>query len=100
MKQPKPNFYNLAWRWHFYAGLFVAPFMVMLALTGIIYLFKPQLDPLMYGSLLNVPAGHHSVPADDLLKRVKEAYPQGHDQTVPATGQRRTQRAICRDQWR
>jgi uncharacterized iron-regulated membrane protein len=41
--------------------------MVMLALTGIIYLFKPQLDPLMYGSLLNVPAGHHTVPADDLL---------------------------------
>ncbi|WLI12050.1 MULTISPECIES: PepSY domain-containing protein [Pseudomonas] len=77
MKQPKPNFYNLAWRWHFYAGLFVAPFMVMLALTGIVYLFKPQLDPLMYGSLLNVPAAHHKVSADDLLKRVKEAYPQG-----------------------
>ncbi|MCP1441893.1 putative iron-regulated membrane protein [Pseudomonas sp. GGS8] len=77
MKHPKPNFYNLAWRWHFYAGLFVAPFMVMLALTGIVYLFKPQLDPLMYGSLLNIPAGHHAVAADDLLKRVKEAYPQG-----------------------
>ncbi|MGE8097549.1 PepSY-associated TM helix domain-containing protein [Pseudomonas fluorescens] len=77
MKQPKPNFYNLAWRWHFYAGLFVAPFMVMLALTGIVYLFKPQLDPLMYGSLLNVPAGHHTVSADELLRRVKEAYPQG-----------------------
>ena len=76
MKQPKPNFYNLAWRWHFYAGLFVAPFMVMLALTGIVYLFKPQLDPLMYGSLMNIPAGHHTVAADDLLKRVKEAYPQ------------------------
>ncbi|MDO8711934.1 PepSY domain-containing protein, partial [Pseudomonas sp.] len=75
MKQPKVNFYNLAWRWHFYAGLFVAPFMVMLALTGVIYLFKPQLDPMMYGSLMNVPAGHHSVPADDLLKRVKQAYP-------------------------
>ena len=70
MKQPKPNFYNLAWRWHFYAGLFVAPFMVMLALTGIIYLFKPQLDSLMYSSLLNVPAGHHTVPADELLQRV------------------------------
>ena len=57
MKQPKVNFYNLAWRWHFYAGLFVAPFMVMLALTGTLYLFKPQLDPLMYGSLLfNCPA--------------------------------------------
>ena len=77
MKQPKVNFYNLAWRWHFYAGLFVAPFMVMLALTGTIYLFKPQLDSLMYSSLLNVPAGHHTVPADDLLNRVKGAYPQG-----------------------
>ena len=76
MKQPKVNFYNLAWRWHFYAGLFVAPFMVMLALTGTVYLFKPQLDPLMYGHLMNVPAGHHSVPADELLKRVKTAYPQ------------------------
>ena len=77
MKQPKPNFYNLAWRWHFYAGLFVAPFMVMLALTGIIYLFKPQLDPLMYGSLLNVPAGHHTLSADALQRRVELAYPQG-----------------------
>ncbi|MBV4486466.1 PepSY domain-containing protein [Pseudomonas sp. SWRI153] len=77
MQKPQPNFYNLAWRWHFYAGLFVAPFMVMLALTGIIYLFKPQLDSLMYSSLLEVPAGHHKVPADDLLQRVKNAYPQG-----------------------
>ncbi len=25
MSQPKISFYNLAWRWHFYAGLFVAP---------------------------------------------------------------------------
>ncbi|MBC3207330.1 PepSY domain-containing protein [Pseudomonas sp. SWRI111] len=77
MQKPQPNFYNLAWRWHFYAGLFVAPFMVMLALTGIIYLFKPQLDSLMYSSLLEVPSGHHTVPADDLLQRVKNAYPQG-----------------------
>lgn len=38
------DFYALAWRWHFYAGLFVAPFMILLALTGIVYLFKPQLD--------------------------------------------------------
>lgn len=78
MNRPKVSFYNLAWRWHFYAGLFVAPFMVMLALTGIVYLFKPQLDPLMYPSLLKVPAGQHSLAADELLQRVQAAYPQGH----------------------
>ena len=78
MSQPTPSFYNLAWRWHFYAGLFVAPFMILLALTGIIYLFKPQLDPLLYDHLLNVSPGHHSLSADEQLTRVQASYPQGH----------------------
>ena len=77
MSQPTPSFYNLAWRWHFYAGLFVAPFMILLALTGIIYLFKPQLDPLLYDHLINVSPGHHSLSADDQLQRVQATYPQG-----------------------
>jgi uncharacterized iron-regulated membrane protein len=77
MSTQKISFYNLAWRWHFYAGLFVAPFMVLLALTGIIYLFKPQLDPLMYGDLLTVPAAEHALSADEQLQRAKAAYPQG-----------------------
>ncbi|WP_447760661.1 PepSY-associated TM helix domain-containing protein [Sphingopyxis panaciterrae] len=36
--------YRTIWRWHFYAGLFVIPFVLMLSLTGAAYLFKPQLD--------------------------------------------------------
>ncbi|HET9863716.1 MAG TPA: PepSY domain-containing protein [Steroidobacteraceae bacterium] len=32
------------WRWHFHAGLFCIPFVVLLAITGSIYLFKPQID--------------------------------------------------------
>lgn len=32
------------WRWHFYAGLFCVPFVVILAITGSIYLFKPQVE--------------------------------------------------------
>ena len=78
MSQPTPSFYSLAWRWHFYAGLFVAPVMILLALTGIIYLFKPQLDPLLYDHLLNVTPAHHSLSADEQLSRVQATYPQGH----------------------
>ena len=78
MSQPTPSFYNLAWRWHFYAGLFVAPFMILLALTGIIYLFKPQLDPLMYDHLINVQPGHHTLSADKQLTLVQASYPQAH----------------------
>jgi uncharacterized iron-regulated membrane protein len=51
--------------------------MVLLALTGIIYLFKPQLDPLMYGDLLTVPAAEHALSADEQLQRAKAAYPRG-----------------------
>jgi uncharacterized iron-regulated membrane protein len=36
--------YRTIWRWHFYAGLFVVPFVLILSLTGAAYLFKPQLD--------------------------------------------------------
>jgi uncharacterized iron-regulated membrane protein len=38
--------YRTLWRWHFYAGLFCIPFVVLLALTGAVYLFKPQLETL------------------------------------------------------
>ena len=32
------------WRWHFFAGLLVCPFAILLAVTGSLYLFKPQID--------------------------------------------------------
>jgi len=36
--------YRMLWRWHFYAGLFVLPFVLILSVTGAVYLFKPQTD--------------------------------------------------------
>lgn len=36
-------FYNTAWRWHFYAGLYVAPFLLMLAVTGLMMLWSSVL---------------------------------------------------------
>lgn len=36
-------FYFAAWRWHFYAGLYVIPFLMMLAVTGLIMLWTSAL---------------------------------------------------------
>ena len=36
--------YRTVWRWHFYAGLVCIPFVLWLATTGSLYLFKPQID--------------------------------------------------------
>lgn len=38
------RWYNAVWRWHFYAGLFCLPFVLWLAVTGTIYLWKPQIE--------------------------------------------------------
>lgn len=40
----KKQIYRTLWRWHFYAGVFAIPFVLILAITGSLYLFKPQLD--------------------------------------------------------
>ncbi len=41
--------YRAVWRWHFYAGLIVLPFVILIAATGAVYLFKDELNDGMYG---------------------------------------------------
>lgn len=36
--------YRTIWRWHFYAGIFCIPFVMLLSITGAIYLFKPYYE--------------------------------------------------------
>ncbi|MBV6633683.1 MAG: PepSY domain-containing protein [Alphaproteobacteria bacterium] len=36
-------FYRAAWRWHFYAGLYVVPFLIMLAITGTLIMWSSVL---------------------------------------------------------
>lgn len=94
-----PTFYNPAWRWHFYAGLFVIPFMILLSITGIIYLFKPQLDTWMYADLMQVSVAEQRLSADQQLAIVREAYPQAvvSKYLPPAAQDRSAQFVINRD---
>ncbi|SLN18607.1 hypothetical protein TRL7639_00383 [Falsiruegeria litorea R37] len=39
-----PEFYLSACRWHFYAGLFVIPFLIILAITDRVMMFITQYD--------------------------------------------------------
>ncbi len=73
--------------------------MILLALTGIIYLFKPQLDPLMYGNLLKVEPGHHRISADEQLQRIHATYPQGRIKQYlpPADAGRSAQFVVIQD---
>jgi uncharacterized iron-regulated membrane protein len=42
------------WRWHFYASVVVVPVLLVLAVTGLVYLFRFQIEPLVHPDLLRV----------------------------------------------
>ncbi len=67
--------YFLAWRWHFYAGLFVVPFMIMLSLTGLVMLFDDEIEQLRYQDVLSVAPLEQALPASQQIAAVKSAYP-------------------------
>ncbi|MBS7545629.1 PepSY-associated TM helix domain-containing protein [Ancylobacter oerskovii] len=48
------DLYRAVWRWHFYAGLMVLPFLVLLAVTGGAFLFHKEIDALWHRDLLRV----------------------------------------------
>ncbi|TFF18251.1 PepSY domain-containing protein [Jiella endophytica] len=56
------DLYRAVWRWHFYAGLFVLPFLILLATTGGIYLFHDDLDRLLQPDLKQVEAVAGATP--------------------------------------
>ena len=75
-ESPGNRFYRTIWRWHFYAGLFVIPFMLILGMTGIIYLFKPQLDTVMYHNLMFVQPSATMLPYTEQVQTAQVAYPE------------------------
>jgi uncharacterized iron-regulated membrane protein len=55
-QRPDRSLYQAVWRWHFIAGLLVMPFLVMMAITGGLYLFKDEITHLVYRKMIDVPA--------------------------------------------
>lgn len=64
--------YRAVWRWHFYAGLYVIPFLLMLAVTGFfMMLFTTYLPE--HGDRLPVAIALFAVIDFFLPKRQKQA---------------------------
>ncbi len=67
--------YRAVWRWHFYAGLFVLPFMILLAVTGGLYLYKDEINDLMHGDLRIVEPGEAALAPSALAAAAVDAVP-------------------------
>jgi len=72
-----PNaLYRTIWRWHFFAGLLVLPFLVLLAVTGGLYLYKDEINSLLYSRYLHVTPGSQApLHPSDIVARATAALP-------------------------
>lgn len=65
--------YRAVWRWHFYAGLLVLPFLGWLAITGALYLYKPEIERIVYADWIRVPSGSQTLSPGAMARQVAEA---------------------------
>lgn len=71
----QPPLFRSVWRWHFYAGLLSIPVIVVLGLSGIVYLFKPQIDAVVLGPLRDVPVQDTRTTYAKQSDAILRAYP-------------------------
>lgn len=79
---PTTSLYRIVWRWHFYAGVLVAPFLMVVAITGAIYVFKDELDRVIHADTMFVAPQPDRVPLEQQVKAAEEAFPGCKADTV------------------
>ncbi|WP_372760575.1 PepSY-associated TM helix domain-containing protein [Litorivivens sp.] len=69
--------YPLVWRWHFVIGLVAAPLLLVLSITGALYAFEPQLQPIVESEWQTIPACEtcRAEPVSAQLAVVQDAFP-------------------------
>ncbi|MGI5151620.1 PepSY-associated TM helix domain-containing protein [Plantactinospora sp. CA-294935] len=82
-------------RLHFYAGVLVAPFLMVAALTGLAYTISPQLDGVVYSTELRAEAdGRSARPVSEQVAAAVAAHPEGTLSAVTPGEQGRTTKVV------
>ncbi|MFE5922451.1 PepSY-associated TM helix domain-containing protein [Streptomyces sp. NPDC056468] len=64
-------------RLHFYAGLLIAPFLLVAAATGFLYAGAFQAEKLVYAHEMYVPVGDAKLPISEQVAAARKAHPEG-----------------------
>jgi uncharacterized iron-regulated membrane protein len=68
---------SLFWRIHFWAALIASPFVLVATLTGLLYVFTPQIEAHLYGHLEHVTPAGRMLPLDSSVEAARRAVPPG-----------------------
>jgi uncharacterized iron-regulated membrane protein len=86
---PTSKLYRAIWRWHFYAGLVVAPFLLILAVTGSIYLFNDEINDWLHPEYRFVQNQGPAMPVSHWIEAALEKHPGAVTRVdLPATPDR------------
>lgn len=90
--------YRTIWRWHFYAGLIAIPFIVWLATTGAIYLFRPQIEAWLDRPYDHLAMTSGPISAQAQVRAALDAVPGSnlHFYQLPTTAQSAVQIIVGR----
>ncbi len=69
------SLFRVVWRWHFYAGIFVAPFLWVVALTGSLYLFSTEIMDLAHADIFFVEPTAKRAPLASQLEAAQASFP-------------------------
>ncbi|WP_175411080.1 PepSY domain-containing protein [Streptomyces sp. TRM64462] len=67
----------LVMRLHFYAGLLIAPFLLVAALSGFLYALSYQAEKIVYRQELEVPVGDSIQPLAEQVDAARRTHPDG-----------------------
>jgi uncharacterized iron-regulated membrane protein len=71
--------YAAVWRWHFYVGLLVAPVLLIMAITGALYLFEHEIERVWYADLIQVKSNNktlnHALSLQQQSALIAQQYP-------------------------
>ncbi len=67
--------YQLIWRWHFWAGLLVSPILIIVAITGALYVFKDEIERFIHSGHQFVEPMGTPVPPSVLETKITEELP-------------------------
>nr|WP_042158949.1 PepSY domain-containing protein [Streptomyces lydicamycinicus] len=67
----------LVLRLHFYAGVLIAPFLLVAAVTGLLYAGSFQAEKFVYAHELSVPVGKAERPLSQQVADARKAHPEG-----------------------
>lgn len=86
----------LLMRLHFYAGVFVGPFILIAAITGLLYALIPQIDTMVFRHELTVEhVGEQRLPLAEQLNAARSVHPEGTVESIrPPAAANETTRVI------